>query len=149
MKKRIITAIVAILIFAPICIFSEYIIYPIAMSILAAVGVFEIAKCIGFHKKLVLTIPAYIVALALPILRFFLSNKSKPNSVFMLYAMASVFVLLVFLSVLIVLLNLMPTKIATETQFTRLLGNTPLQVKLELMHTTTHVAKKCFPRAPY
>jgi len=39
------------------------------------------------------------------------------------------------------LLNLMPTKIATETQFTRLLGNTPLQVKLELMHTTTHVSK--------
>lgn len=41
----------------------------------------------------------------------------------------------------IVLLNLMPTKIATETQFTRLLGNTPLQVKLELMHTTTHISK--------
>ena len=41
----------------------------------------------------------------------------------------------------LVLLNLMPTKVATETQFTRLLGNTPLQVKLELMHTTTHVAK--------
>ena len=41
----------------------------------------------------------------------------------------------------IVLLNLMPTKIATETQFSRLLGNTPLQVHLELMHTTTHRAK--------
>ena len=41
----------------------------------------------------------------------------------------------------IVLLNLMPTKIATETQFSRLLGNTPLQVHLELMHTTTHQAK--------
>ena len=41
----------------------------------------------------------------------------------------------------IVLLNLMPTKIATETQFSRLLGNTPLQVKLELMHTSTHVSK--------
>lgn len=41
----------------------------------------------------------------------------------------------------IVLLNLMPTKVATETQFSRLLGNTPLQVHLELMHTTTHVAK--------
>lgn len=41
----------------------------------------------------------------------------------------------------IVLLNLMPTKIATETQFSRLLGNTPLQVRLELMHTSTHVAK--------
>ena len=41
----------------------------------------------------------------------------------------------------IVLLNLMPTKIATETQFTRLLGNTPLQVHLELMHTTSHKSK--------
>lgn len=41
----------------------------------------------------------------------------------------------------IVLLNLMPTKIATETQLTRLLGNTPLQVHLEMMHTTSHRAK--------
>lgn len=41
----------------------------------------------------------------------------------------------------IVLLNLMPTKVATETQFTRLLGNTPLQVKLELIHTRTHKSK--------
>ena len=41
----------------------------------------------------------------------------------------------------IVLLNLMPTKIATETQLSRVLGNTPLQVKLELMHTTTHRSK--------
>lgn len=41
----------------------------------------------------------------------------------------------------IVLLNLMPTKIITETQLSRLLGNTPLQVNLELMHTTSHKAK--------
>jgi len=41
----------------------------------------------------------------------------------------------------IVLLNLMPTKIVTETQLTRLLGNTPLQVHLELMHTSSHRSK--------
>ena len=41
----------------------------------------------------------------------------------------------------IVLLNLMPTKIVTETQLTRLLGNTPLQVHLELMHMTSHRSK--------
>ncbi len=41
----------------------------------------------------------------------------------------------------IVLLNLMPTKVATETQLSRLLGNTPLQVHLELMHTSTHISK--------
>ncbi len=41
----------------------------------------------------------------------------------------------------IVLLNLMPTKIVTETQLSRLLGNTPLQVRLELMHTSSHTSK--------
>ena len=40
----------------------------------------------------------------------------------------------------ILLLNLMPTKIATETQFARLLGNTPLQVELTLLQTSTHKA---------
>ena len=41
----------------------------------------------------------------------------------------------------IVLLNLMPTKIVTETQLSRLLGNTPLQVHLELMKMSTHKSK--------
>ena len=41
----------------------------------------------------------------------------------------------------IAILNLMPTKIVTETQFARLLGNTPLQVELTLLHTKTHQAK--------
>ena len=96
MKKRIITGIVALMIFLPICIFSKYIIFPIAMGIVAAVGVFELAKCMGLQKKFALTIPFYIVALALPVLRFFLSGKTKPNSVFLLFAMASAFILLVY-----------------------------------------------------
>ena len=41
----------------------------------------------------------------------------------------------------ILVLNLMPTKITTETQLARLLGNTPLQVEMELIHTKTHESK--------
>ena len=41
----------------------------------------------------------------------------------------------------IVLLNLMPTKVATETQLSRVLGNTPLQVNLELLHMASHESK--------
>ena len=41
----------------------------------------------------------------------------------------------------IAILNLMPTKIETETQLLRLLGNTPLQVDVELLHPATHVSK--------
>ena len=40
----------------------------------------------------------------------------------------------------ILLLNLMPKKIETETQFSRLLGNSPLQVELELINTKSHKA---------
>lgn len=41
----------------------------------------------------------------------------------------------------ILILNLMPTKIETETQILRLLSNSPLQVDVELMQTATHVSK--------
>ncbi|MGI6033638.1 MAG: homoserine O-acetyltransferase MetA [Coriobacteriales bacterium] len=39
----------------------------------------------------------------------------------------------------VLLLNLMPTKVTTETQIARLLGNSPLQVELELMMVRSHV----------
>ncbi len=38
----------------------------------------------------------------------------------------------------ILLVNLMPTKIATETQIARMLANSPLQVELSLLHMGTH-----------
>ena len=41
----------------------------------------------------------------------------------------------------IILLNLMPTKIETETQILRLLSNTPLQVEVELLQVKTHTSK--------
>ncbi len=41
----------------------------------------------------------------------------------------------------ILMLNLMPTKITTETQIARLIGNSPLQVELELLQTATHKSR--------
>jgi homoserine O-succinyltransferase/O-acetyltransferase len=41
----------------------------------------------------------------------------------------------------IVILNLMPVKITTETHILRLLSNTPLQVEVTLLHTTGHVSR--------
>src|SRR6266536_5332848 len=41
----------------------------------------------------------------------------------------------------VAILNLMPTKIATETQLLRLLGNSALQVEVTLLHTATHESK--------
>ena len=41
----------------------------------------------------------------------------------------------------LLLLNLMPTKIVTETQILRKLSNTPLQIEVELLQTISHDAK--------
>ena len=41
----------------------------------------------------------------------------------------------------VLLLNLMPTKITTETQILRKLSNTPLQIEVELLRTKSHGAK--------
>lgn len=41
----------------------------------------------------------------------------------------------------IVILNIMPTKVETETQLIRLLGNTSLQVDIDLLHMTSHTSK--------
>ena len=41
----------------------------------------------------------------------------------------------------LLLLNLMPTKITTETQILRKLSNTPLQVEVELLQTASHDSK--------
>lgn len=41
----------------------------------------------------------------------------------------------------ILILNLMPTKIETETQLLRLLSNTPLQVNIELLQVVSHTSK--------
>lgn len=44
-------------------------------------------------------------------------------------------------SLKILILNLMPTKIKTETQILRLIGNSPLQVDIDLMHPASHDSK--------
>lgn len=41
----------------------------------------------------------------------------------------------------VAILNLMPTKATTEVQLLRLIGNTPLQIEIELLHTKTHLSK--------
>ena len=45
----------------------------------------------------------------------------------------------------ILILNLMPTKIETETQLLRLLGNSPLQVDIELLQMASHNSKNTSP----
>lgn len=98
MKKRIITGIVALCVFAPVCIFSGTWFFGFAFGVISLVGIYEMAKCLGFHKNFFLTIPMYLASLALPIARYVIDamHISKPNSVFLFIAMTTAFSLLIY-----------------------------------------------------
>ena len=71
MKTRIITAIVAIIIFLPVCIFSDTWFYPTAMVILCTVGVYEMLSCVGMFKTPAVSVPSILLAVAMPMIPLF------------------------------------------------------------------------------
>jgi phosphatidate cytidylyltransferase len=74
MKTRIITAIVAILIFLPILYFSETVIFPIAMAILCAVACFEMLQCTQLIKVYAISVPILLLGAAFPLLPYWLET---------------------------------------------------------------------------
>jgi phosphatidate cytidylyltransferase len=79
MKTRIITAIVAILIFLPILYFSGTIIFPIAMAILCAVACFEMLQCTNLIKHYAISVPVLLIGAALPLLPYWLKTTDMEH----------------------------------------------------------------------
>lgn len=67
MRTRILTGIIAFLIFLPFLIFSDTIAFPIAMGICAVVSVLEMLHCVKLHKTPAVVIPLCLAAAAAPI----------------------------------------------------------------------------------
>lgn len=96
MKQRVLTSIVIIVVMLLLAIFSGYIVYPIALAAAAIVAVFEILRVMGgAHKKLLLSIPAYLIAAAFPIVSYFV--KREHEIVFLLTLAAALFVYMMWL----------------------------------------------------
>lgn len=68
MRRRIITAIVAVAILLPILWFSDTLLFPIAIAVASAICVFEMLRCLGLHKNIALSLPQYAAALVFPVL---------------------------------------------------------------------------------
>lgn len=72
MKKRVITSIVGFALLIPFLIFSRTVFFPLALALLSVVAIYELSCCIGIKKCYGLTIPFYILSVALPLaFRFF------------------------------------------------------------------------------
>ena len=75
MKERIITSCVIVAVALPILIFSQYIIFQIALSALSLVAMYEALGVLGKRSELLLAIPAYIIAAGLPISAYFVNDS--------------------------------------------------------------------------
>lgn len=70
MKVRLLTSLGIAVFGLPLLFLSEYLVYPIAVGILAFISTYELFRAIGVEKKYSLAFPAYAVALAMPILSY-------------------------------------------------------------------------------
>jgi len=68
MLKRVITGGVALCIFFPVVIFSHTVAFPIAVAIVTIISLYEMFRCMGFEKKLYLSLPMYLFAAVFPFL---------------------------------------------------------------------------------
>ncbi len=97
MLKRIITAVVMTLVLLPFFILSywswgEWLI-PLLMSLMATIAVWELFGCVGMRRDYVSTVPAYLMAAALPLSTYWMESIAS----FLLLAIAVVTVYLLYL----------------------------------------------------
>lgn len=68
MKQRVVTSIIAVIVFIPILFFANPLIFRICFAIISAVSAYEALQCAGLFKKYLLSLPLIAFALAMPLL---------------------------------------------------------------------------------
>lgn len=96
MLKRTLTSVAIIIVALVVVIFSDYLIYPAVLALLALTAVYEILKVMNRHKRLALAIPSYILAIVFPILAYFVTKEMGLE--FILILAAAVFAFLFYLA---------------------------------------------------
>ena len=97
MKTRILTSLIIAAVGIPTFVLSGTVLYPIVMSLLAAVSVFEMLRVLGYGKNIAVSIPAYLIALAFPAVAYFAVGDIVK------YAVAGSAVLYIYLLYLLIL----------------------------------------------
>ena len=95
MKNRVITSVAILAAMLTVVIFSKFIVYPLALALLAIIATFEVLRVIGSHKIWTLSIPAYLISAAFPLTAYFVDSNNSLE--FLLILAAVVFVYLVWL----------------------------------------------------
>ena len=76
MLKRVLTAIVAIAIFLPILIWSDTVIFAVAMGVLCAIACTEMLRCVGLPSLYPISVPVIAIGAVLPVLPYWLDRAA-------------------------------------------------------------------------
>ncbi len=99
MKQRTITSAIILAVMIPIALLSEYMVYPIAMSLFCLMATFEMLRVLGMEKRWLLSVPAYLLSLTLPLFThdIFLGESHEMRVTYMLISAAAVFAYLLYI----------------------------------------------------
>lgn len=76
MKKRIITALVALCVFIPVIVFADVKpVLAVGVAVCAVLAVYELLKCIGLHRSVWLSVPFYLCEAGMPFLIAYLPGE--------------------------------------------------------------------------
>ena len=102
MKIRAITSLGIAVVGIPLLIFSKYLIFTVALSLLAFLATFEMLRALGLGKIYYISVPAYLLALALPFPTYFMAGK---ETTYILILALSFFAYLLYLFALAVFMR--------------------------------------------
>lgn len=98
MVKRLITSLIAICVLIPVLIFSGTWVFPIALSAVSVIALYELFKCMGVHKRILVTAPLYIAAAATPIMIRGMGDRGSVAKI--LFAAACLYLIIVFADII-------------------------------------------------
>ncbi len=103
MKVRLLTALGIAIVGLPILIFSEYVVYTVALGILSAIAVWELLRVFGLHKSWAIAAPSYLIAFAMPALTHKSVVSSNGQTDYILTLALVMFLYLLYLAAVAVL----------------------------------------------
>ncbi len=98
MKVRLLTSLGIAVLGLPLLIFSDYIVYPIALALLATLSCWELLRVFGMHRRLAIAIPTYVLSSCLPFFSYGLFFPAEKQVTYLLIVALSVFAYLLYLA---------------------------------------------------
>ncbi len=103
MKERVLTAIGIGIVGIPVMLLSEYLVYPIFLGLLSAIGVWELMRVFDLHKVYKVSVPAYAIGALLPLFAHSMFTPADGQKNYIITVFAVIFAFLLYLAAVCVL----------------------------------------------